>query len=210
MIPIKVNSGNDAQADQMGGGVVGVTGTATSTTATSLTNTGASFGTLTGHIVVAGSVYGVIVSNTGTVLTVDRWYNPATPGGAAGSTPSGTAVYMVLPGNAPAMFMALTANATAPSGSDTSLTAEITTAGGGLIRKLATYAHTPGAASYSLAATFTGNGSDAYPVTVAKMGIFNSIVAATGLMQFETLLSPSTATLSASGDQVTVTDSVTT
>jgi len=191
----------------MSGGLAGVAGTATSTAATSLTDTGASFGTYTGHIVVAGSVYGVIVSNTATVLTVDRWSNPATPGGAAGSTPGGTSAYHVVPGNAPQWFMALTANATAASATDTTLTAEITTAGGGLIKKLATYAHTTGAASYSLAATFTANGSDSLPVTIAKIGIFNSLVASTGRMQFETLLS-TTATLSAIGDQLTVTDTV--
>jgi hypothetical protein len=189
----------------MGGDLAGVAGTATSTSATSLTDTGASFGTLTGHMVVAAGVYGVITSNTGTVLTIDRWYSPASPGGSAGSTPAGTSAYVVVPGQAPYWYMALTANASAASATDTTLTGEITTAGGGLIRKLATYAHTTGAASYSLAATFTANGSDALPVTIAKIGIFNSI--SSGRMQFETLLS-ATATLSASGDSVTVTDTV--
>jgi hypothetical protein len=103
--------------------------------------------------------------------------------------------------------MALTANNSAVVSTDTTLTGEITTAGGGLIRKLATYAHTTGASSYSLAATFTANGSDSLPVTVAKIGIFNTLTGATGRMQFETLLS-ATATLSASGDSVTITDTV--
>ncbi len=149
----------------------------------------------------------MVVSNTATVLTVDRWYTPSSPGGAAASTPS-TGVYIILPGNAPYWYMALTTNATAASATDTTLASEITTAGGGLIRKLATYAHTTGAASYSLAATFTVNGSDTgLPATIAKIGIFNSIVGATGRMQFETLLG-TTAVLSAVGDALTVTDTV--
>ena len=206
---MKVDSGNDFQARVMGGDRVGETGTATATSATSLTNSGASFpsGGYVGHIVVAGTVYGVITSNTGTVLTVDRWYNPATPGGTAGSTPSGTTPYMILPGGAPAWFMALTANNTAPAGGDTTLAGEITTAGGGLIRKLATYAHTTGAASYTLTGAFTANGSDSLPVTIAKMATFNSI--SSGTMLHETLVSP-TATLSASGDQLTITQTVST
>jgi hypothetical protein len=86
------------------------------------------------------------------------------------------------------------------------LTAEITTAGGGLIRKLGTYAHTAGVASYTITTAFTANGSDALPVTVAKMGTFNSITG--GTMAFETLLN-ATATLTISGDLLTVTQTVT-
>jgi hypothetical protein len=206
---MKVNSGNDFQARVMGGDRVGEANTATSTTATSLTRTGASWTTdaWVGHIVVAGTVYGVVLSNTATVLTIDRWYNPATPGGAAGSTPSGTTAYMITPGGAPGWYMALTANSGAPAAGDTTLTGEITTAGGGLIRQLAAYAHTTGAASYTLTGTYTANGSDSLPVTVAKMATFNSLVS--GTMVHETLLS-STATLSAVSDQLTVTQTVST
>ncbi len=209
---MRVNGGADGQASAMGGDVAGMTGTATASSATSLTATGTPFvaSAYIGHIVVttsAAMAYGVVTANTTSVLTVDQWYAPGSPGGAATTTPTATTTYTVLPGNAPYWYMALTANATAPSASDTSLTAEITTAGGGLIRKLATYAHTTGAASYSLAATFTANGSDSLPVTLAKIGIFNSVVGAAGRMQFETLLS-ATATLSAVSDQVTVTDTV--
>jgi hypothetical protein len=107
---------------------------------------------------------------------------------------------------APANFMALTANATAPALGDTTLTAEIVTGGGGLIRASATPAHTAGTNTYTLTKTFTANGSDSLPVTIAKIGIFNA--ASAGTLVFETLLS-STATLSSSGDQLTVTDTVT-
>lgn len=190
----------------------GFAGTATASTTTSLTSTGFVASAYIGQIVLAGSTaanfaYGVIVSNTTTVLTVDRWYSPASPGGAAPTAPTSTAPFVILPGGAPAMYTALTANSTAPGAGDTTLTGEITTAGGGLVRKMSTFAHTTGAASYTLTTTYTANGSDTLPVTIAKVGVFNSIVS--GLMVFETLLS-ATATLSASGDALTVTHTVTT
>lgn len=108
--------------------------------------------------------------------------------------------------SAPANRIALTANSTAPSAASTTLTGEIVTAGGGLLRALATYAHTAGTNTYTLSNTFTANGSDALPVTIAKIGILNA--ASGGTLVFETLLS-TTATLSASGDQLTITETVT-
>lgn len=107
---------------------------------------------------------------------------------------------------AAANYIALTANATAPSASDTTLTAEITTGGGGLIRAQAAYAHTGSTATFTLTKTFTANGSDSLPVTLAKIGVFNA--SSSGSLCFETLLS-TTATVSASGDQVTITDTFT-
>jgi hypothetical protein len=103
-------------------------------------------------------------------------------------------------------YLALTANSTAPSAGDTTLTAEIATASGGLIRAQATYAHTGGAATYTLTKTFTANGNDVLPVTVAKVGVFNA--AASGVMPWSSLLSP-TATVSASGDALTITETIT-
>jgi len=118
--------------------------------------------------------------------------------GVMGSTSStGTGSY------APMTWVALTANATAPAAGDTTLTAEITTAGGGLVRKQSTYAHTAGTSSYTQTTTFTANGSDSLPVTIAKRGVFNASSA--GTLGYEALVSP-TATLSASGDQLTLTD----
>lgn len=102
--------------------------------------------------------------------------------------------------------MALTANAGAPASGDTTLTGEIATASGGLIRKICPYAHTTSAASYTLTPVFTANGSDSLPVTLAKIGVFNSLTS--GQMLFETLLT-TTATLSAVGDAVTITETVT-
>ena len=112
-------------------------------------------------------------------------------------TPSATAV---------AKWVALSANTTTPTGTDTALTGEITTTGGGLVRKQGTYAHTTGAASYTVTTVFTANGSDVLPVTVGKRGVFES--AASTSQIFSTLITP-TATLSAVGDQLTITDTVT-
>lgn len=106
---------------------------------------------------------------------------------------------------AAATYLALTANSSAVQASDTTLTGEITTGGGGLIRAAATYAHTPGAASYTLTKTFTANGSDSLPVAVAKVGVFNA--SSSGTMPWARLLS-ATATISASGDTLTVTETI--
>lgn len=107
---------------------------------------------------------------------------------------------------AAATYLAVTANTTSPSSGDTTLTAEIATAGGGLIRKVGTYAHTNGAATATLTATFTANANDSLPVTLGKAGVFNA--ASGGSMPFSALLSP-TATVSAVGDSVTLTTTVT-
>lgn len=104
-----------------------------------------------------------------------------------------------------AKWVALTANATAPALTDTALTGEIATAGGGLIRAVGVYAHTTSAANYTLTTTFTANGTDTLPVTIAKRGVFDA--ASAGNLVFSTLVSP-TATLSASGDALTLTDTV--
>lgn len=103
-------------------------------------------------------------------------------------------------------YMALTANATAPSAASTTLTAEITTGGGGLIRAQGTVAHTGGTNTTTLTKTFTANGSDALPVTLAKIGVFNA--ASVGTLGYETLLN-ATATLTVSGDNVAITETVT-
>jgi hypothetical protein len=107
---------------------------------------------------------------------------------------------------AAADWLGVTASAAAPAAGDTTLTGEITTAGGGLARKQATYAHTTGAATSTLTATFTANANDTLPVVLAKAAVFNA--ASGGAMPFSSLLSP-TATVSAVGDSVTLTTTVT-
>jgi hypothetical protein len=74
------------------------------------------------------------------------------------------------------------------------------------VRAQATYAHTAGTNTSTLTKTFTANASDALPVTVAKIGVFNASSA--GTMGYETLLN-ATATLTVAGDNVAITETVT-
>lgn len=213
----RTNVGRDGQAIQMGGGANTATAPRTSTgmTATVLTDSGASFpttgDTLAFRTVVVGTVEATIISNTGTALTVYRWRNPATPGGANGSTPGATTAYVVTNSVAPWNFIGISANAS-PASSDTALTSEIVTSGGGLIRKIAPYAHTTSATTWTLTPVFTANGSDSLPVTVASIGVFQDLpsvpTGAAGQPIFTTSLN-ATATLTTSGDQLTITDTVT-
>lgn len=105
-------------------------------------------------------------------------------------------------------YVAVTADTGRPSSGDTTLASEITTGGGGLIRKQFAYAHTNGTSTATLTGTFTANGSDSLPVTVAKYGVFNA--SSSGTLGFEDLLS-ATATFAASGDAMTltITDTIT-
>lgn len=103
-------------------------------------------------------------------------------------------------------YIALTANSTSPAAGDTTLASEIATASGGLVRAQATYAHTNGQSTFTLTKTFTANGNDSLSVTVAKVGIFNA--SSSGTLVWETLLG-TTATLSAVGDALTCTETVT-
>lgn len=116
---------------------------------------------------------------------------------------------MMTTGTQPAAFnyMAVTANTAAPAATDTVLTGEIATAGGGLIRAHATYAHTTGTNVSTLTNTFTANGSDSLPVTLAQIGVFNQATSG-GTLFVHTALS-GTATLSVVGDNLTITESVT-
>lgn len=228
---MRVNSGADIQSRAMGGDRVGDNGTTTSgPTATTVTDTGKSWTVngWTGHIVVMGNnVFGVVNSNTATVLTIDMWHTANTPllavpsgtfaGEAAASTPaSGT--YIILPGNAPAWYMGLSSDSFAPAAGHTYMQtsgaaiSELWAASGGLNRSRAAWAHTPGAASYTLTYTYQMVAADGSSITINKMGVFCSQVTATpttgtsGPMLFHTAL-PSPPTL-VPGDQVTVTDTV--
>lgn len=167
------------------------TGTATAATATTLTNSGAAFTTagqaLAGQIVAVGAnsagagsiVYGVIVSNTATVLTVDQWYNPASATGAAGTTPNATGQYQILPGQNPASWLALSSSAAAPTSADTTLATEATT--NGFARAVGSYSHTAAATTYSLVKTFTAAGS----LTVNTEAVFGAAnPTAGGVMPF--------------------------
>lgn len=103
-------------------------------------------------------------------------------------------------------YVALTASTTSPAAGDTTLTGEITTAGGGLVRAQATYAHTAGTNTTTLTKTFTANGSDSLPVVLAQIGVFNA--SSVGTLGYHTAMS-ATASLAVSGDNVTLTETVT-
>lgn len=114
-----------------------------------------------------------------------------------------------MPAGAFAVFVGLSNTNIAPAATDTTMTGEITTAGGGLIRKIAPFAHTAGTTTTTLTPVFTANGTDSLPVTVYAMNVSTSIKTGSAVTQmYETSLSAS-ATLSASGDQLTVTWTVT-
>lgn len=182
-----------AKAMGMGPSFAGTwaSGAATATTGTTLTAAG-TFPTagqgLAGQIVACGpnsagtgtTVYGVIVSNTATVLTVDQWYNPQSAVGAAGTTPNATCTYQILPGQNPASWLAVTSDATAPSASDTALASEATT--NGFARAVGSYSHTAAATTYALVKTFTATGT----LTVNKEAVFGAASpTAGGVMPFE-------------------------
>lgn len=219
--------GKDIISKTVGGDTAQFVGTNSATTATSLTGTGFSAsvagppdtGGLVGHMVMAGTTaanftYGNILTNSTTVLTIDQWHDPTAPESTRTTPTTTTAPYWVVPGGAPAFYMAISINATAPSTATTNLPSELWFSGGGMRRRLASWAHTTGNNPYTVANTFTGNGSDTYPQTIAKIGMFQNFVNTTvttansGGCLFETLLS-ATATLSASGDNVAITDTVT-
>lgn len=213
---LRTNTGIDWQACAMGDYQT-IAGTATSTTATTIVdstglgaigtfNSTTTPGGIVGHLVVAlvdvNTIrYGVIVSTVNNTATIDKWYDPASPGGAAGSTPSGTSKYAVLPGGAPHWFLALTADATAPAAGDTTLTSELTT--NGFIRALATSrAHSAGVNTYTVVKTFTCSGGS---TTINKEAVFNAVLG--GYMPFESA-EPSPPTL-VSGDTIAQTITVT-
>ncbi len=99
---------------------------------------------------------------------------------------------------APANYIGLTANSTAPSSGNASLSGEITT--GTLARAQATYAHTDGTDSYTLSKTFVSDQA----VTVAKIGIFNA--PSGGTMSFVSLLD--TPAVMVSGDQLSIVSTI--
>lgn len=201
------NTGRDLVADALGAiGINNGTNVATGSSATSLTDTGESWTVdrFKGWTAIAEEstntpVQGHIGSNTATVLTVDAWTNADD---SAGTTPGTTANYAIYPTCRP-RYMALTENAGAASATDTALTGEITT--GGASRALATYAHTPGTATFTLLKSFSITAS--FPA-IHKMGLFSaSTLTAAGIMVFETVLNADANVIS--GDTLQVTDTVT-
>ena len=196
---LRTNSGADWQgAAMLGGTNKGESGAATSTTATSLTKTGATFptsgdgpatannmGGYQGKIVYAGpnssgtgsTVYGVIITNTATVLTVDMWQAAGSPG-TAGTTPNATANFQIGIGAAPTIYLGLTATSITPAATDTTLSGELSS--GGFSRALYdTYSHSNGATSGFIQKTFTASATQ----TINGEAVFNAQNG--GVMTFE-------------------------
>lgn len=109
---------------------------------------------------------------------------------------SGTGSY------APAYYLALSPDSTAPSAADTSLASEITS--GTLSRVAASYSHTSGTNSYSLTNVFTSDQT----VTINKAGIFQVSTPGNGSMLWEELFSAGRSL--GSGDQLSVTVTIVT
>lgn len=234
----KVNNGIDTIARQVGnlfgaayntgtaaGSITGTSLTLTSTTGPSASSGGPphNTGALIGCVIVMGQRYGIILQHTvgpPAALTIDRWYDPTAPGGAAGSAPT-TANWVIVPGNAPAAQLGLSvatltiAAAHAFLTNDASTVSEIWNSGGGLNRALGTYAHTVGTSTYTLTKTWTSTVSDPSSSTVHRVGVFVHAVDAapstttTGMMVYETNLSADAIITNNASDQLTVTETVT-
>ena len=210
------NDGRVQQAQNYGGGQVGASGTGTAATATSFT-TGATMllNAWSGYRVYVNGVWANVISNTTTgVLTVDRWYNPATPGGAAATTPSSFGYILADGGGVSAWFMGLSTsnpNVTPLAATDHALYGEYTTAGGGCLRKIAPYALTYGTSpmTFTLAPVWTSNSSDTFPSNFYSAAAFNSMVVSNTVlaMKFESIMVAST-TIAAAGNQVLITETI--
>lgn len=147
-------------------------------------------------------VYGLIVSNTTSVLTLDKWWTPDFAG--TGTTPASTSAFVIMPGRGPgAIFMALSTDASTSAAADTVLASEVTT--NGLARAKATYAHTYGTATATHQVVYTASGT---VTAVHKLGLFPTSKSNGGdPVIFEANLS-SDATVN-NGDTLTVTDTLT-
>jgi hypothetical protein len=145
-------------------------------------------------------VYGNVGSNSATVLTVDQWWNAAD---GTGTTPASTNGYQLTP-DFKARFMALTENAGAAAATDTALTGEITT--GGCNRQLATFAHTAGTSTYTMAKTFSVTST--FPAIHKGALLTAANTTAAGIMGFEAVLNADASVIN--GDSLAVTATITT
>ena len=193
-------------------------------TATTFTDTGAAFPTATSSAGNAGlqgkivfvnaatwtsSVFGIILSNTATVLTIDQWYAiPLT--GSAGTTPGATRPYLVASWMAPFNWIGLSTSVSAAAAADVTRSADGLWGDGtssgvateqttnGLARAFQANAF-PSAGQVTATHTWTYTGSSS--VTIGKVIWFNSLAAAGTLPFLETLLN-ATATVNANGDNI--------
>jgi hypothetical protein len=158
---LKTTVGMDWLHDQMGGAVAPTqNGPATVVTATAVTGTGTAWtaSTLAGKRIwmpvtglTTAPVYGNILSNTTSVAQIDQWWTAAD---GVGTTPAGTNAFQIAAGSlSSARFIGLSNDGTAPVVGNTAMAAEIVA--NNLNRALATYAHTPGATTFTQTKTWT-------------------------------------------------------
>jgi hypothetical protein len=207
-----VNCGRDNWAQMMGGGAVGYGGTAGTPTSTTMPiNAGTpwSVNQWASFTVVCGSVFGIVLSNTSSTLTIDQWYTCATPGGAAGTTPAASSTFAIIPGSMAAWFGWLSSSSVAPLSTDTTITSAITTASGGLIPKICPYAHSAGTNTFTFTPVYTANASDSLPVTVYQAAFCKSINTANAATIVWKSCINVNAVMGAIGDQLTLTETVT-
>lgn len=215
---LKPNGGQDSQAWMMGGrSLIGDAniGATVTFTASSVVDTVKLWPTdrWKGNMVVAGGFLSIVTSNNSTTLNIDRWYDPAgmplTVATPAAATPAANGQYVIVPGNAPAGYVALGNTNTAPSSTDVNMADEILTSGGALLRKLAIYTKTAGAPNYTLTPAWTANASDSLPVTVYRLAVHQSVErsAAMGIL-FETGITQPP-TLRVANDQLVLTETIT-
>ena len=220
-----VNTGRD-RLDQLflGGTQLAYAGTATATAATSITATGTPWGVnaYANMMVSTPTGFAMVISNTSSVATLDRWYAYATPGAAAAATPGATTTFQILNGGPGAIFMGVSTTNSASVLTDTTMVGEIAngapagetniagTLPSGFVRQIGTYAHTAGATTSTVTGVFTANAADNFlPFIVYRMNLSISIMISTvTFMVYETLTS-SSATISIIGDQLTVTETIT-
>lgn len=183
------NIGRDVWAQSWGFIGAGVTtaSPATATSATSVTVTGTPLtasNLATPQLGVAGlrvwmpvtgittaPVYGNIVSNTTSVITIDKWW---TVSDGTGTTPASTNALHIAPGGiAAARFVGLTTNASAANAANTTLAGELTASGLG--RALGTYAHTYGNSTLTLSNTFNATGTVS---AIHRAGLFAALTSA--------------------------------
>jgi hypothetical protein len=232
---LRTNAGGDFTAQTMAGfttGSLAYSGqsrVATSAlTATTLTDSSASpafnaasSANVIGRLVIVSDgtatnvAYGVILSATATVLTVDKWHvigssTDATAAlGGTGGAPAGAALSYIIPAPmAPLCYFALSSDAGAPSAADTTVASEIST--NGLGRAFATGANwthvsptgtTQQSTVWSLKITFTATGTQA---SIQKCGMLNAVSG--GILGFENTFS---AVSMISGDTLAVTWTIT-
>lgn len=235
---LQLRSGRDrimlpAMFGDAGASLSGLSGNLTSISTTTATDSGAAFPTATsaaanaglqGHVAVMGAnasgtgskVIGVIVSNIATAFTVDQWYAiPVT--GAAGTTPNGTAGYVILPGGSGWLpWMAISTDTTTPAANDAQPGATFTgeQTANGLARAFVGQGGatapiiTPGTTTSTVALDHTWTYSTTGAVVIAKMLLYNALSVAGNLLAFETLLN-ATGTVSLSGDTLRITHTIT-